>query len=136
MDNSGKWEHNQTDINYYSISHWNTTINNFFIRYNYTEKGVLTNYESHWTFPLPNTTLISTPAQLPPEFGFTTEDGNIYVSSTNVKLRVNITDADNNNNGVIDTDYLYRILINSTWSNWAGVEIKVVLGSGKVQCDS
>ncbi|KKM43472.1 hypothetical protein LCGC14_1563100 [marine sediment metagenome] len=119
LDNSVKWEHNQTDINYYSISTWNTTINNFFIRYNYTDRGIQTKYLI-WggVIPFPNRTIVSWPAQLPPEFSFTTEDGVLNINSANIKLNVSIVDADNNNNGITDTDYLYRILIDSTWTNW------------------
>jgi hypothetical protein len=118
---SANWEHTQTILNPCSISFWNTTSNNYFMHWNYTDKGILAGVEWYWGFPQATSAIVSLPAQLPPEFSFTTEDGSIYVSSTNVKLRVNITDADNNNNGVIDTDYLYRILINSTWSNWTAL---------------
>ncbi len=116
---SPEWEHNHTYLSPYSIVFWNETYNDYFIRYNYTSKGILSKFEI-WGGPVPyhNSTLVSLPTQLPPELDFTTGDGILNISSSSVKLKVNITDADNNNNGVTDTDYLYRILIDSTWTNW------------------
>ncbi|KKL93837.1 hypothetical protein LCGC14_1870710 [marine sediment metagenome] len=111
------WEFNETYLNPASITFWNETFNNRFWYINYTEKGIFAS--NRWDFiPVGNMTLISVPAQLPPEFSFSTEDSILDITSSNIKLKVNITDVDNNNNGVIDTDYQYRILINSAWTNW------------------
>jgi len=66
-----------------------------------------------------NITLYSQPAQLPPAFSFTTESGSLSVNTTDFKLNITITDADNNNDGIVDTDYQYRIQNGSTWSAWA-----------------
>ena len=64
---------------------------------------------------------MSQPAQLPPKFSFTTEDGVLEINSTDLKLIANITDADNNNDGLVDNDYLYRLQIDSTWTNWTTI---------------
>ena len=113
------WEFNQTYTNPYSIAHWNETITDYFIHYNYTDGGALSVY-TIWggVFPYANSTLVSLPAQLPPEFSFTTEDGILDVNSLGIKLNVSLIDADNNNNGITDTDYQYRILVDSTWTTW------------------
>ncbi|MFX0030275.1 MAG: hypothetical protein ACFE8B_13775 [Candidatus Hermodarchaeota archaeon] len=75
--------------------------------------------------------IYSQPAQLPPVFSFTTEDEVLVVNSTDIDLKVDITDADNNNDGVIDTDYQYRALNGSTWTSWASIPplININLGS-------
>lgn len=115
---SGLWEHNQTNINYYSITFWNTAANEYFLRYNYTEGGILTKLELYYSVPVQNYTLVSSPTQLPPNFQFSTADNILDVSTSNITLKVNITSADNNNDGEVDTDYLYRVLNGVTWSNW------------------
>ena len=101
----------------YSLAFWNTTTNEYF-HLNYTDDGVMTQWESNMII-VGNLTLISQPAQLPPVFSFTTEDDTLIVNSTDFKIKTTITDADNNNDGVTDTEYLFRILNGSTWTNWA-----------------
>jgi len=50
-----------------------------------------------------------------------TEGGIININSTTVKLDLDITNQDSNNDKVTDTDYQYRLLINSLWSSWLPV---------------
>lgn len=102
----------------YSIAFWNTT-NDVYFHLNYTNDGVLSQWKSDIPAGPGNLTLISQPAQLPPAFSFTTESGSLSVNSTDFKLNITITDADNNNDELIDTDYQYRIQNGSTWSAWA-----------------
>ncbi|MFX0138288.1 MAG: hypothetical protein ACFFDN_31900 [Candidatus Hodarchaeota archaeon] len=114
-----KFEHNQTYHSIYSIAFWNES-NNGYLNINYTDDGILTKWESYNT-PMGNLTLYSQPAQLPPVFSFTTELGTLTVKSTEIKLNISVTDADNNNDGEIDNDYLFRILNGSTWTDWASI---------------
>ena len=100
-----------------SIAFRNTTTNEYF-HLNYTDDGVLTQWESN-IMMIGNLTLYSQPAQLPPDFSFTAEDDTLIVNSTDFKIETTITDADNNNDGDTDADYLFRILNGSTWTNWA-----------------
>ena len=105
-------------FNNYSFHYWNSSTE--YRKGVYSPTGVMIYYEERsdlheiWG----EQTLMSQPAQLPPEFNFTTESGVLNVSSISIKLDVNITDADNNNDGVTDTDYQYRVKIVSIWSNW------------------
>ncbi len=99
----------------YSIAFWNTT--NYF-HLNYTDDGVLSQWVSD-LFLIGNLTLYSQPAQQAPVFSFTAEDDTLIVNSTDFKIETTITDADNNNDEVPDTDYLFRILNGSTWTSWA-----------------
>ena len=131
MYSVGVWEHNQTYLNPNSIAFWNDTYNNDFHYINYTEKGIFAS--NRWDIiPAGNMTLISVPAQLPPEFSFSTEDSILDITSPNIKLDVNITDADNNNDGDTDTDYLYRIFDGSTWSNWTTIPALIDYDLGSV----
>jgi len=102
----------------YSIAFWNTTNDEYF-HLNYTDDGIL----SQWVSDIPsgpgNLTLVSQPAQLTPVFSFTGEGDTLTFNSTDFKIETTITDADNNNDGVTDTDYLFRILNGSTWTSWA-----------------
>ncbi|MFX1570903.1 MAG: hypothetical protein ACFFCV_21395, partial [Promethearchaeota archaeon] len=109
MPGVGHFEHNASYPNIYSIRLWNSTFNNAHYIMNYTENGQQLKAES---FGIPNTgniTLISRPPQMSPVFTFSTDDDILAVNSTDLTLVVDITDADNNNDGVIDTDYEYRI---------------------------
>ncbi|MFX0106531.1 MAG: hypothetical protein ACFE75_13735, partial [Candidatus Hodarchaeota archaeon] len=112
------FENNVNFVNRYSIRLWNTTYNNAYLLVNFTENGILTKLEGYLVSNMFNMTLYSKPAQLPPDFSFTTESGTLTVSSTDFKLNITITDADNNNDGVTDADYLFRILNGSTWTDW------------------
>jgi len=112
------FEHQQVYPNIYSFACWNTTINNAYLNFNYTDDGILAQWESNIA-EIGNLTLYSQPAQLPPDFSFTTENDTLSVNSTVFKIKTTITDADNNNDGVTDTDYLFRILNGSTWTDWA-----------------
>jgi len=117
----GRFEHNATYPNIYSMKLWNSTYNNAYHKMNFSENGHLINSE---VFKVPNSvnaTLISSPAQHSPVFSFSTEDNNLTVNSTDVNLVVNISDVDNNNNKVIDTDYQYRIYNGMGWTAWAAI---------------
>ena len=113
------FENKQAYPNIYSIAFWNETDNNAYSHFNYTDDGILTQWESYLIPGFGNATLYSQPAQLPPAFSFTTESGSLSVNTTDFKLNITITDADNNNDGIVDTDYQYRIQNGSTWSAWA-----------------
>jgi len=115
----------------YSIAFWNESYNNAYIYFNWTDDGIFTGLESN--FPeMTNISLYSQPAQLPPVFSFTTENDTLIVDSTDTDLKVAITDADNNNDGVIDTDYLYRLFYGSTWTTWAAIPTLIDFDLGSV----
>ncbi len=42
----------------------------------------------------------------------------MVVNSTNIKLNISIFDADNNNDGEVDDDYLFQILNGTDWTEW------------------
>lgn len=126
----GSFENQQIYPSIYSISHWNTS-NNAFLNVNFTSDGILTQWESY-LLPAANMTLVSQPAQLPPVFSFTTENDTLTVNVTDIDLKVAITYADNNNDGMIDTAYEYRIFYNSTWSSWAAVPPLIDFDLGSV----
>ncbi len=109
------FEQNYTDFNLLSITYWNETYNDYYARVNFSDNGILLSFEA---FPVGNFALISQPSRLPPMFSFTTNDGFLDINSTNIKLKINTTDADNNNDEITDTDYLYRTFINSEWTDW------------------
>ena len=114
------FEHNATYYNKYSFHYWNSSYNNGYLIANFTDDGILKLLEhTCMNFEMPNITLISEPAQEAPDFDITTEHDTLTVNSTEFKLNITITDADNNNNGEIDTDYLYRIQNGITWTDWA-----------------
>jgi len=102
----------------YSIAFWNT-INGEYFHLNFTDDGILTQWESDAPAGPGNMTLYSQPAQQTPVFSFTGEDDTLIFNSTDFKIETTIIDADNNNDGVTDTDYLFRILNGSTWTSWA-----------------
>ena len=102
-----------------SVHFWNSTYD--YAKYNFTSDGILENSVINGSGDTFTLILMSQPAQLPAVLNLATEDGILNISSTNVKLDLNITDADNNNDGVIDTDYLYRTLIDSTWTSWTPI---------------
>jgi len=112
-----EFEHQQVYPSINSFAFWNTSTSNAFTKLNYTDDGILTHWDSYG-FAFGNYTLVSQPAQLPPDFSFTTESGNLSVNSTDFKLNITISDADNNNDGLDDTNYEYRIQNGSTWSVW------------------
>ncbi|HEC39508.1 hypothetical protein LCGC14_0730250 [marine sediment metagenome] len=117
---SNRWVNGGRNYNNLSLHFWNAT--DIFVTANYTDNGILkiqkTNYSGNYVV---STSLMSEPARMAPQFSFTTEDAILNISSSNIKLDVNITDSDNNNDGVIDVDYLYRVKIGSTWSNWSAI---------------
>ncbi len=117
----GRFEHNASYPTIYSCELWNSTYNNAYYKMNFTENGHTLNAES---FGIPNTgnlILISRPAQMSPQFSLTTESGLLTTNTTEIKLIADITDADNNNDKVIDTDYQYRIYNGTSWTTWAPV---------------
>jgi len=117
-----EYEHKGVYPSIQSIAYWNHS-NGAYLNMNWTA-GVL--YK--WTCsgnPWGNVTLYSRPAQLPPEFSFTAETGLLDLVSTNVKFNITILDADNNNDGETDTDYLYRIGNGIDWTDWAVPSIQV-----------
>ena len=111
------FDHSQVYPNINSFAYWNTS-NNAYCKLNFTDRGILYQLETYKAH-MWNVTLYSQPAQFPPDFSFTTESGILDVNSTSFKLNITITDADNNNDGSIDTNYLFRILNGSAWSTWA-----------------
>ncbi len=115
--------------NIYSIAFWNETLNDAYMYFNWTDDGILKKMEANF---MGNFSLYSQPAQLPPVFGFTTEHDTLNVDSTDTDLKVVITDADNNNDGVNDRDYLYRIFYNSTWTSWAPIPPLIDFDLGSV----
>lgn len=111
------FENNQIYPNLYSIAFWNDTYNNAYFHVNYTDDGIISAYTSY-NLPIGNLTLYSQPAQLPPVFSFAPEHSGLIVNSTTFTLNIDITSADNNNDGVADTDYSMRHFQDSTWSSW------------------
>ena len=113
------FEHQQIYPNFYSIAFWNSS-NGAYFKINWTEDGIQNKWRSYKFPRYPyNVTLHSRPAQLPPEFSFKTKTGSLDLDSTEVILNITITDADNNNDEVIDMDYLYRIRNGTSWTDWA-----------------
>ncbi len=112
------FEQQQTFHNIYSIAYWNTS-NNAYMKMNYTDEGIMAKWETYLVPNVANVTLYSQPAQQTPVFSFTGEGDILTFNSTDFKIETTITDADNNNDGVTDTDYLFRILNGSTWTSWA-----------------
>jgi len=129
-----EFEHYQIYPNIYSFAFWNTSTNAYF-NLNYTDDGILTRWE-YDTGGMPvgfyNMTLYSQPAQLPPSFSFTTESGELTTNTTEIKLIANITDADNNNDGVTDTDYSYRVFNGTGWTAWGPVTSLIDYDLGSV----
>jgi len=121
--------------NSFSVQLWNTTYNNAYIRVNFTERGILNKMEGNLIFNMFNMTLYSKPAQLPPDFSFTTETGILTIDTKDFKLNITINNADNNNNGIIDTDYLYRVFNGTGWTTWAPIPnlIDFDLGSDAIE---
>ncbi len=116
----GSFEYNQSYLSTYSFTYWNETSDDSYLHYNFTSDGIITKITWYYTSNLfiPNSTLVSRPVQLPPVFSFNTVDGNLDINSADIKFNVSIIEVDNNNDGTTDTDYQYRILIGSTWTNW------------------
>ncbi|MFX0044091.1 MAG: hypothetical protein ACFE8L_14345 [Candidatus Hodarchaeota archaeon] len=127
----GRFEHNASYPSIYSIELWNSTYNNVYYKINFTETGQQINTEIYNIAYSPNVTLISRPIQTAPLFSLTTKSGDLTTRTTDITLIANITDADNNNDGIIDADYSYRIYNGTNWTSWAPVtsEIDYDLGS-------
>ncbi len=128
---SSNFENQQVYPNIYSIAFWNTTFNTAHFKLNFTNDGILTQLQTHAVVP-GNMTLYSQPAQLTPVFSFTTENDTLIVNSTDADLKIAITDADNNNDGAVDTDYLYRIFFGSTWTSWMTIPPLIDFDLGSV----
>jgi len=128
-----EFEHHQVYPNINSIGFWNTS-NNVYYNLNYTNDGILTLLEMDLG-GLPtmgNWSLYSQPAQMSPAFTFSTDDDILAVNSTDLTLVVDITDADNNNDGTIDTDYQYRIYNGTAWTTWATIPATIAYSLGSV----
>jgi len=110
------FEHKQRYLNTYSLAFWNETYNSAYIHFNYTNDGILA-ASNCYLLPFGNLSLYSQPAQLPPVFSFAPEQG-LIVNSTTFILDIDIAAADNNNDGVTDTDYLMRHFQGSSWTSW------------------
>ena len=129
----GRFEHNASYPSIYSIELWNSTHNNAYYKMNFTENGQQINTEFYNVANGANITLISRPAQFSPDFvSLTTESGELTTHTTEIKLIANITDADNNNDGMIDTDYSYHIYNGTDWSAWAPVTSVIDYDLGSV----
>jgi len=128
----GRFEHNASYSSIYSIELWNSTYNNVYWKMNFTENGHQINTEIYNIPNSPNITIISRPAQKSPQFSLATESGDLTTNTTDIKLIANITDADNNNDKVIDTDYLYRIYNGTDWTAWAPVTSVIDYDLGSV----
>ena len=128
----GRFEHNAIYPDIYSMEVWNSSYNNAYQKINFTENGHLIKSEVHKVLNSANVTLISRPAQMSPVFTFSTDDDILAVNSTNLTLVVNITDADNNNDKVIDTDYQYRIYNGTSWTAWTAIPATINYNFGNV----
>ena len=133
----GRFEHNASYPSIYSIELWNSTQNNAYWKMNFTENGQQINTEFYNVTNAPNITLMSRPAQMSPDFtDLTTESGLLTTNTTEIKLIANITDVDNNNDKVIDTDYLYRIYNGTDYTTWAPVTSVIDYDLGSVPSGS
>ena len=112
------FEHFTVNINSLSCKYWNATHNQASFIANYTEDGFLKDLEGYLIPGMTNTTLLSIPARLTPDFEIITENGEFKFEDKSVIVNVTINDADNNNDGVIDDDYLYRIFVDNQWTDW------------------
>jgi hypothetical protein len=120
LPGTGRFEHNASFPSIYSFELWNSS-NNAYYKFNFTENGHQIKSES---FKVPNSvniTLMSKPPQQSPQFNLLTESGNLVTDTNALKLVADITDADNNNDKSIDTDYSYRIYNGTEWTAWAPV---------------
>ncbi|MFX0035718.1 MAG: hypothetical protein ACFE9I_08770 [Candidatus Hermodarchaeota archaeon] len=130
----GSFEHNASYSSIYSVELWNSTYNNAYYKMNFTENGQQINTEIYNVPDAPNITLISKPAQKSPDFvKLTTESGEFTTDTTEIRLIANITDADNNNDGLVDTDYSYRIYNGTDWTIWAPVTSVIDYNLGSVE---
>jgi hypothetical protein len=123
-----EFEHNHSDFAQLSFSFWNESYNNNYFRVSYSNNGIPISRET-W---LDNNILISSPAQKPPQFNITTKDGKLDVNSTALKLKVDIFDVDNNNDGIIDNEYEYRISTSSGWTEWMSISSTINYDLGAV----
>ncbi len=120
------------NINYYSCIYWNSSYNSAYFILNYTENGILTRIEPYNIGGWENITLYSKPTQLAPIFDITTESDEYLFSSPNIKLNIDIEDSDNNNDGIIDSEYSYRMYYNHEWSNWSNIPTFIDWNLGNV----
>jgi len=109
---------------YYNINSfrlWNGPSD--YIIANYSSDGIRLNFIVNVSASsmLFTDTLMSRPVQLPPVFSFATHSGLSTVSSRQVTLDLTIPAADNNNDGLPDTDYQYRMYEGGIWSTWEDV---------------
>ncbi len=128
----GHFEHNASYPTIYSCELWNSTHNNAYYKLNYTENGHLIFAETSGIPNMGNITLMTRPAQMSPVFTFSTDDDVLAVNSTDLTFVVDITDADNNNDGTIDTDYQYRIYNGTSWTAWAVIPATIDYSLGTV----
>jgi len=112
-----EFEHKAVYPNYNSLAFWNSS-NGDYYRVNWTSDGILNKKTANWGTQA-NTSIYSRPAQLPPQFTFTTETGSVNISSKHVSFDMSIVDADNNNDNATDTEYMYRIGNGVDWTDWA-----------------
>ena len=113
-----KFENMNIFPNIYSIHMWNNSITHY-LKANYTEDGILLNMECEIDdLTGLNYTLMSQPAQLPPIFSFDTASGLPTETRRTISLDLTIPAADNNNDGLPDTDYQYRVFEGGIWSDW------------------
>ena len=120
------FEHFTTSFNSLSCIYWNDTYNEAHFAANYTEDGVLRDFESYSMLSIPtNITLSSVPSQLPPDFDIITETGESLFENKSIMINVTINDIDSNNDEVIDDDYLYRMYLDDQWTEWATPEEKI-----------
>ena len=112
------FEYFTADVDALSCKYWNETHNKAYFLANYTEDGILKDLETHLFMGMPNITLLSKPLQNAPYFDITTESGEFEFESKSVILNLTIFDVDNNNDGVVDDEYLYRMFVNNQWTDW------------------
>lgn len=118
--NPNWFDYNESNYDDLTIRYWNEIANDYSYNTTWGSDGVLLSVnETHPS--MPNMTLYSRPAQLPPTFFFTTTSGLSTVSSSQISLGLTIPDADNNNDGLADIDYQYRVFESGVWSDWAVV---------------
>lgn len=128
----GRFEHNASYPSIYSVELWNSTHNNAYYKMNFTENGHQINTEIYNIAYAPNITLISRPAQLPPQFNLTTESGKLTTDTPEIRLIADIVDADNNNDNITDTDYSFRTFNGTDWLPWAPMTSVIVFNMGSM----
>ncbi|TFG24362.1 MAG: hypothetical protein EU533_02200 [Promethearchaeota archaeon] len=122
---NANFEYFNANVDSLSCKYWNETHNKAYFLANYTDDGVLKDLESHTFFGMPNITLLSKPPQKPPDFDIKTESGDLVFESKNVILNLTIFNADNNNDGIVDDEYLYRMFVDNQWTDWVSPTEKI-----------